>query len=277
MVTIALPQETVALGLVFSSLYKNMKDIDLTFNDNLKKANLKNHYTVGIVDDVTNTSLLLDDTPDIAPKGTLSCLFYGLDAYDTMGANKNSIKIIGDQTDKFAQAFLAYDSKKSDGITISHLRFVDSPFQSTYMIDSADFIACYNPAFVTKYDMVSALKDGGTFLLNSPWTAEEMEKNLPASIKQLLAKKHAKFYTIDAIRMAKLVGMGGCINTIMQAALMWLVDIIPYEKADEYMKACAKKTYGKKNDEVVKNWDAIDIAISGVVEIPVPAEWFRIT
>ncbi len=242
--------------------------------DNLKKAEPKNHFTVGIVDDVTKTSLPLGKTLDVAPKGTVSCMFYGLGSDGTVGANKNSIKIIGDHTDKYAQAYFAYDSKKSGGITISHLRFGDNPIQSTYLIDSADFIACHNPAYVTKYDMVSALKDGGTFLLNSPWTAEEMEKELPASMKRLLAKKHAKFYTIDAIKLAKEVGMGGRINTIMQAAFFKLADIIPYDKADEYMKAYAKKTYGKKGDEVVKkNWDAIDIAISGLVEIPVPAAW----
>ena len=246
--------------------------------DNLKKANPKNHFTVGIIDDVTNTSLPLGSTLDVAPKGTVSCMFYGLGSDGTVGANKNSIKIIGDHTDKYAQAYFAYDSKKSGGITISHLRFGDNPIQSTYLIDSADFIACHNPAYVTKYDMVSALKDGGTFLLNSPWTAKEMEKELPASMKQLLAKKHAKFYTIDAIKLAKEVGMGGRINTIMQAAFFKLADIIPYDKADEYMKAYAKKTYGKKGDEVVKkNWDAIDIAISGLVEIPVPAKWAEAT
>ncbi len=246
--------------------------------DNLKKANPKNHFTVGIVDDVTNTSLPLGDTLDVAPKGTVSCMFYGLGSDGTVGANKNSIKIIGDHTDKYAQAYFAYDSKKSGGITISHLRFGDNPIQSTYLIDSADFIACHNPAYVTKYDMVSALKDGGTFLLNSPWTAKEMEKELPATMKQLLAKKHAKFYTIDAIKLAKEVGMGGRINTIMQAAFFKLADIIPYDKADEYMKAYAKKTYGKKGDEVVKkNWDAIDIAISGLVEIPVPEKWATAT
>ena len=246
--------------------------------DNLKKDEPKNHFTVGIVDDVTKTSLPLGKTLDVAPKGTVSCMFYGLGSDGTVGANKNSIKIIGDHTDKYAQAYFAYDSKKSGGITISHLRFGDNPIQSTYLIDSADFIACHNPAYVTKYDMVSALKDGGTFLLNSPWTAEEMEKELPASMKQLLAKKHAKFYTIDAIKLAKEVGMGGRINTIMQAAFFKLADIIPYDKADEYMKAYAKKTYGKKGDEVVKkNWDAIDIAISGLVEIPVPAAWATTT
>ena len=205
-------------------------------------------------------------------------MFYGLGSDGTVGANKNSIKIIGDHTDKYAQAYFAYDSKKSGGITISHLRFGDTPIQSTYLIDSADFIACHNPSYVTKYDMVSALKDGGTFLLNCPWTAEELDAQLPATMKQLLAKKHAKLYTIDAITLAKQVGMGGRINTIMQAAFFKLAEIIPYAQADEYMKAYAKKTYGKKGDEVVKkNWDAIDIAISGLVEVKVPEAWATAT
>ena len=246
--------------------------------DNLTKDAPKNHFTVGINDDVTHTSLELGETLDVAPKGTVSCMFYGLGSDGTVGANKNSIKIIGDHTDKYAQAYFAYDSKKSGGITISHLRFGDTPIQSTYLIDSADFIACHNPSYVTKYDMVSALKDGGTFLLNCHWTAEELNEQLPASMKQALAKKNAKLYTIDAIKLAKQVGMGGRINTIMQAAFFKLAEIIPYEKADEYMKAYAKKTYGKKGDEVVKkNWDAIDIAISGLNEVKVPAEWATCT
>ena len=246
--------------------------------DNLAAECPKNHFTVGINDDVTGTSLPLGETLDAAPEGTVACMFYGLGSDGTVGANKNSIKIIGDHTDKYAQAYFSYDSKKSGGITVSHLRFGDKPIQSTYLIDSADFIACHNPSYVTKYDMVSALKDGGTFLLNSPWTAEQMETELPASMKQLLAKKHAKFYTIDAVKLAASVGMGGRINTTMQAAFFKLADIIPYEQADEYMKAYAKKSYGKKGDAVVKmNWDAIDIAISGLVEIPVPAEWANAT
>ena len=246
--------------------------------DNLSKDEPKNHFTVGINDDVTHTSLELGETLDVAPAGTVSCMFYGLGSDGTVGANKNSIKIIGDHTDKYAQAYFAYDSKKSGGITISHLRFGDTPIQSTYLIDSADFIACHNPSYVTKYDMVSALKDGGTFLLNCPWTAEELDAQLPATMKQLLAKKHAKLYTIDAISLAKKVGMGGRINTIMQAAFFKLAEIIPYAQADEYMKAYAKKTYGKKGDEVVKkNWDAIDIAISGLVEVKVPEAWATAT
>ena len=246
--------------------------------DNLAKAEPKNHFTVGIVDDVTGTSLELGETLDVAPAGTVSCMFYGLGSDGTVGANKNSIKIIGDHTEKYVQAYFSYDSKKSGGITVSHLRFGDTPIQSTYLIDSANFIACHNPAYVTKYDMVSALKDGGVFLLNSPWTAEEMENELPASMKQTLAKKHAKFYTIDAVKLAREVGMGGRINTIMQAAFFKLAEVIPYDQADEYMKAYAKKTYGKKGEEVVKkNWAAIDIAVSGIVEIPVPADWANAT
>ena len=246
--------------------------------DNLAAAEPKNHFTVGINDDVTHTSLPLGETIDAAPAGTVSCMFYGLGSDGTVGANKNSIKIIGDHTDKYVQAYFSYDSKKSGGITVSHLRFGDVPIQSTYLIDSADFIACHNPAYVTMYDMVSDLKQGGTFLLNCPWSAEELDAQLPASMKQTLAKKNAKLYTIDAIKLARQVGMGGRINTIMQAAFFKLAEIIPYDQADEYMKAYAKKTYGKKGDEVVKkNWDAIDIAISGLNEVAVPAEWATAT
>ncbi|MDO4549246.1 MAG: pyruvate:ferredoxin (flavodoxin) oxidoreductase, partial [Clostridia bacterium] len=208
--------------------------------DNLAAAEPKNHFTVGIVDDVTNTSLPLGKTLDVAPEGTKACMFYGLGSDGTVGANKNSIKIIGDHTDMYAQAYFSYDSKKSGGITVSHLRFGTKPIKSTYLIDSADFIACHNPAYVTKYDMVSALKPGGVFLLNCPWTAEEMNEQLPAEMKRKLAEKNAKFYAIDAIKLAIETGMGGRINTIMQAAFFKLAQVIPYEKADEYMKAYAK-------------------------------------
>ncbi|HNW87324.1 MAG TPA: pyruvate:ferredoxin (flavodoxin) oxidoreductase [Candidatus Limiplasma sp.] len=245
--------------------------------DNLD-GEMKNHFTVGIVDDVTNTSLKLGEQIVTAPEGTICCKFYGLGSDGTVGANKNSIKIIGDHTDLYAQGYFAYDSKKSGGLTVSHLRFGKKPIQSTYLIDSADFVACHNPSYVTKYDMVSSLKDGGVFLLNSPWTAEEMDSHLPASMKVLLAKKHIRFYNIDGIDLALKVGMGNRINTIMQAAFFKLAEVIPYEKADEYMKAYAKKTYGKKGDAIVqKNYDAIDIAISGLKEIKVPAEWANAT
>ena len=234
----------------------------------------KNHFTVGIEDDVTHTSLKLGEQVIAAPAGTICCKFYGLGSDGTVGANKNSIKIIGDHTDMYAQGYFSYDSKKSGGITISHLRFGKTPIQSPYLIDAADFVACHNPSYVTKYDMVSSIKEGGVFLLNSQWTAEEMDAQLPASMKRMLAKKHIKFWNINAIDLALKVGMGNRINTIMQAAFFKLAEVIPYEQADEYMKAYAKKTYGKKGDAIVqKNWDAIDIAISGLVEIPVPAEW----
>ncbi len=245
--------------------------------DNLA-GECKNHFTVGINDDVTNTSLAQAHRLDVAPKGTVSCMFYGLGSDGTVGANKNSIKIIGDHTDKYAQAYFFYDSKKSGGITVSHLRFGDTRIQSTYLIDSADFIACHNPAYVTKYDMAANLKEGGVFLLNCPWTAEELEEQLPASMKRTLAAKKARLYTIDAVKLAASVGMGNRINTTMQAAFFKLADIIPYEEADQYMKAYAKKSYGKKGDAVVKmNWDAIDVAISGLTEVKVPAEWANAT
>ena len=245
--------------------------------DNLAGA-MKNHFTVGIEDDVTGTSLPLGEQLITAPDGTVCCMFYGLGSDGTVGANKNSIKIIGDHTDMYAQGYFSYDSKKSGGLTVSHLRFGKTPIQSTYLIDAADFVACHNPSYVTKYDMVSKVKDGGVFLLNSPWSAEEMDKQLPAKMKQQLAKKHVRFYNIDAIDLALKVGMGNRINTIMQAAFFKLAEVIPYEQADEYMKAYAKKTYGKKGDAIVKkNWDAIDIAISGLVEIKVPQEWANAT
>ena len=168
----------------------------------------------------------------------------------------------------------AYDSKKSGGITVSHLRFGKKPIQSTYLIDSADFVACHNPSYVTRYDVLSGLKEGGVFLLNSQWSAEDMETELPVGMKQMLAKKKARFFNINAIELALKVGMGNRINTIMQAAFFKLADIIPYDQADQYMKDYAKKTYGKKGDAIVKkNWDAIDHAISGLVEIKVPEEW----
>ena len=245
---------------------------------NMEKDEPKKRFTIGIVDDVTHLSLDATEDPDTAPAGTTSCKFWGLGSDGTVGANKNSIKIIGDHTDMYAQAYFAYDSKKSGGLTVSHLRFGKTPIKSPYQIDAADFVACHNPAYVTMYDMVSSLKDGGVFLLNCQWKADELEQHLPASMKQMLAKKHARLYIIDAIDLAAKVGMGNRINTIMQAAFFKLAEVIPYEQADEYMKAYAKKTYGKKGDAVVqKNWDAIDIAISGLQEVKVPAEWANAT
>ncbi len=182
----------------------------LSVYKNLAKRNPKNHFTVGIHDDITNTSLDFSEKFDAAPAGSTSAKFYGLGSDGTVGANKNSIKIIGDHTDMYAQAYFFYDSKKSGGITVSHLRFGKTPIQSEYLIDAADFIACHNPSYVTRYDMVTDLKEGGSFLLNAPWTTvEELDKNLPAKMKNLLAKKHAKLYVIDAISIARSLGLGG--------------------------------------------------------------------
>ncbi len=245
--------------------------------DNMTGAK-KNHFTVGIEDDVTGLSLPLGEQIIAAPEGTVCCKFYGLGSDGTVGANKNSIKIIGDHTDMYAQGYFSYDSKKSGGITVSHLRFGKAPIQSTYLIDAADFVACHNQSYVTRYDMVSSLKEGGVFLLNSQWTAEEMNDQLPAKMKRLLAKKKARFYNINAVDLALKVGMGNRINTIMQAAFFKLADVIPYDKADDYMKDYAKKTYGNKGDAIVKkNWEAIDIAISGLQKIDVPADWANAT
>ncbi|MDR1263546.1 MAG: pyruvate:ferredoxin (flavodoxin) oxidoreductase [Oscillospiraceae bacterium] len=245
-----------------------------TVYDNLSSDTPKNHFTVGIVDDVTETSLPIGAQINAAPEGTIACKFYGLGSDGTVGANKNSIKIIGDHTDLYAQGYFAYDSKKSGGITVSHLRFGKKPIQSTYLIDAADFIACHQPSYVTRYDMVTSLKEGGTFLLNCPWSAEELETQLPAKMKRLLASKKAKLYTIDAIKLAAEVGMGGRINTTMQAAFFKLANVIAYEEADRYMKEAVKKSYGKKGDKIVAmNNAAIDIAISGLNEVPIPESW----
>ena len=241
--------------------------------DNLGGANI-NHFTVGIVDDVTNKSLPLGENIDADPEGMVSCKFYGLGSDGTVGANKNSIKIIGDHTDMFAQGYFEYDSKKSGGLTISHLRFGKTPIQSAYFIEQANFIACHNPSYVTRYDMVSDLKDGGTFLLNSPWTLEQMETELPASMKRALAKKHVNFYNIDAIAIAGKVGLGNRVSTVLQSAFFYLAQVIPYEEANGYMKAAAKKSFGRKGDKIVQmNWDAIDEAVAGLVKIDVPAAW----
>ena len=246
--------------------------------ENLDAKQPKNHFTVGIEDDVTGTSLKVTKQVNAAPEGTIACKFYGLGSDGTVGANKNSIKIIGNHTEMYAQAYFAYDSKKSGGFTVSHLRFGKTPIQSPYCIDAADFVACHNSSYVTRYEVAEGIKEGGTFLLNSPWTLDEMEKELPASMKQAIAKAHVKFYNIDAVKLAKQVGMGGRINTIMQSAFFKLANIIPAEDALTYMKEAAKKSYAKKGDEIVKkNWDAIDIGMTGIEEIKYPASWATAT
>ena len=246
--------------------------------DNLKLDEPKNHFTVGIIDDVMNTSLPEGDFVNAAPEGTICCKFFGLGSDGTVGANKNSIKIIGDHTNMFAQGYFAYDSKKSGGLTISHLRFGKTPIQSPYLIDSADFVACHNASYVTRYDVLEGIKDGGVFLLNSPWTVEDMERELPASMKQTIAKKHIRFYNMDAVKLAREVGMGNHINTIMQSAFFKLAEIIPADEAIDYMKAAAKKSYAKKGEDVVqKNYAAIDIGVTGITEINYPEAWATAT
>ncbi len=242
--------------------------------DNLQAKEPKNHFTVGITDDVTNTSLPVTEYIDAAPEGLHRCKFFGLGSDGTVGANKNSIKIIGDNTDLYAQGYFVYDSKKSGGITISHLRFGKSPIQSQYLIDQADFIACHNPSYVTRYDLLDGIKEGGSFLLNSPWTAEEMNEKLPAAMKQTIAKKKLKFYNIDAVKIAREVGLGGRINMIMQVAFFKIARVIPFEDAVGYIKEAIKKTYGRKGDKIVNmNIQAVDRAIEALEEINYPASW----
>ena len=235
----------------------------------------KQKFTIGIEDDVTNLSLKLGDPIVTTPAGTINCKFWGLGADGTVGANKNSIKIIGDNTDMYAQAYFDYDSKKSGGVTMSHLRFGHTPIKSTYLIRQANFVACHNPSYVRKYNMVQELVDGGTFLLNCPWDMEGLEKHLPGQVKKYIAEHNIMFYTIDGVKIGIETGMGPTrINTILQSAFFKLADIIPADKANELMKAAAKATYGRKGEDVVmKNWAAIDAGAQQVVEVQVPESW----
>ena len=234
----------------------------------------KPQFTLSIHDDVTGLSLDREDVADTQAKGTTACKFWGLGSDGTVGANKNSIKIIGDHTDKYVQAYFDYDSKKSGGLTCSHLRFGDSPIKSTYLINKANFVACHNPAYVGKYDMVQDLVDGGTFLLNCGWDMAEIEKRLPDKDKKYIAEHNIQFYTIDGIKIGREIGLGGRINTVLQSAFFKLANIIPAAEAADYMKAAAKASYGKKGDKVVQmNYDAIDRGADGLVKIDVPASW----
>ena len=235
----------------------------------------KEKFTLGIVDDVTNLSLETGAPLVTTPEGTTNCKFWGLGADGTVGANKNSIKIIGDNTDMYAQAYFDYDSKKSGGVTMSHLRFGKKPIKSTYLIHKANFVACHNPSYVNKYNMVQELVDGGTFLLNCAWDMEGLEKHLPGQVKAFIANHGIKFYTIDGVKIGIETGMGPTrINTILQSAFFKLTGIIPEDQAIELMKAAAKATYGRKGDDVVqKNWAAIDAGAKQVVEIQVPESW----
>jgi len=242
--------------------------------DNLAAPTPKNHFTVGIVDDVTGTSLEVGPVLDTSPAGTYRCKFYGLGSDGTVGANKNSIKIIGDHTDLYAQAYFAYDSKKSGGMTISHLRFGRRPIQSAYLIDQADLVACHHPSYIYKYDLLSDLRPGGIFLLNSPWTTAELDAKLPAAVKRAIASKKARFYNIDAATIADEVGMRGRINVIMQAVFFKVAGIIPADEAIAHIKQAIKKTYGRKGEKIVRmNFAAVDRALDGLVAVDYPASW----
>lgn len=241
--------------------------------DNLKQPEPKNGYTVGINDDVTFLSLPLLPEISISPKGTYEAKFYGLGADGTVGANKNSIKIIGEATDKYAQAYFAYDSKKSGGITVSHLRFGDEPIRATYLVGTPNFVACHVPAYLKKYDMLKGLKKGGTFLLNSIWDEEETTNHLPVSYKKFMAENDIKFYIINATKIAEEIGLGSRTNTIMQAAFFKVSEVIPYEVAEELMKTFIRKTYGNKGEEIIRMNNAAVDRGAAVVQVDVPAAW----
>ena len=243
--------------------------------ENLKADEPKNSFTIGIVDDVTHLSLEEKPAPDTAPEGTISCKFWGLGGDGTVGANKNSIKIIGDHTDKFIQAYFQYDSKKTGGVTISHLRFGDKPIKSSYYITKADFVACHNPSYILKgYKIVNDVKPGGKFLLNCQWNEEELDKHLPNAVKSYIANNNIEFYTVNAIDKAAEIGMGKRTNTILQSAFFALANIMPIDKAVEYMKYMAKKSYLKKGEAVVEmNYKAIDAGVDAIVKIDVPESW----
>jgi len=242
--------------------------------ENLKSAAPKNNFTIGINDDVTHLSLETGEHFDATPKGTIQCKFWGLGSDGTVGANKNTIKIIGDHTDMYAQAYFAYDSKKSGGITVSHLRFGEKPIKSTYLISRADFVACHQPSYVDKYQMVQDVKPGGTFLLNTGWTGEELDENLPAAMKQYIAENNIDFYTIDGVHIAEDIGLGGRINMVMMSAFFKLAKVIPLDDAVKYMKDAIVYSYGKKGEKVVNmNYQAVDQGIDKVVKVEVPDSW----
>ena len=242
--------------------------------ENLKNDEPKNGFTVGIVDDVTHTSLEVGENLSLGGEGVKECLFYGLGADGTVGANKNSVKIIGDKTNLYAQAYFAYDSKKSGGYTRSHLRFGPKPIRSTYLVSKPDFVACSVAAYLDLYDMIGGLKNGGTFLLNSIWSVEETISKIPNHIKKTLADKKAKFYIINATKLARDIGLGNRTNTIMQSAFFKLADIIPFEDAQSYMKEYAYKAYIKKGEKIVEmNYKAIETGANGLEEVPVDPAW----
>ncbi|QAT60925.1 pyruvate:ferredoxin (flavodoxin) oxidoreductase [Acidilutibacter cellobiosedens] len=242
--------------------------------DNLKSENPKDGFTVGIVDDVTHLSLDVKDIIKTAPEGTIRCKFWGLGSDGTVGANKSAIKIIGDETDLYAQGYFSYDSKKSGGVTISHLRFGKKPIKSTYLIEESDFISCSKQAYLHQYDVLDGLRDGGTFLLNCTWKNEELEEKLPGNVKRYLAEHNINFYTIDATDIASKIGLGNRTNMIMQSAFFKLADVIPMEDAVKYLKKSIAKTYGRKGEEVVNmNYKAVDKGIELLNKVQVTSSW----
>jgi len=247
--------------------------------DNLKLYQPRDRFTISIVDDVTGTSLPVSESIAAAPEGTIRCKFWGLGSDGTVGANKNSIKIIGDETDLYAQGYFAYDSKKSGGITVSHLRFGKKPIKSTYLIDTADFIACHKQEYVNLYDVLAGLKKGGTFLLNTQWgTVEELEKHLPSKMRRALAANEINFYILDGTDIAEEIGLGNRINMIMQSAFFKLTNVIPLDDAVKYMKDAIDHTYGKKGESILEmNYKAVDAGINAIKKIDVPAEWANAT
>lgn len=242
--------------------------------DNMKADKPKNHFTVGIIDDVTHTSLEVGENIDTSPPGMVQCKFWGLGADGTVGANKEAIKIIGDNTQMFAQGYFDYDAKKSGGITVSHLRFAPSEIRSTYFVNSADYVACHKDNYVNIYEVLEGIKPGGTFVLNSPWTLEDMEKELPADMRRTIAEKKLKFYNVDAVKIATGIGLGGRINMIMQTAFFYLSKVLPIEEASKYLKDSVQKMFGRYGDKVVgMNIAAIDQTIDNLIEIKYPESW----
>ena len=248
--------------------------------DNLAEDEPKNGFTVGIEDDVTHTSLPMPAEFDASPEGTIQCMFWGLGSDGTVGANKNAIKIVGDNTDLYAQGYFAYDAKKSGGTTVSHLRFGPKPIQSSYLVKTADYVACHNPAYVDKYDLLAGIKDGGTFVLNCPWDLDGLNEHLPASLKRTIAEKKLKFYTIDAVKIAGDVGLGGRINMIMQTVFFKLSEVLPLDEAVKYLKDAIEKAYGRKGEKVVQmNYDGVDAALKpdNLIKVDVPKDWAKAT
>jgi pyruvate-ferredoxin/flavodoxin oxidoreductase len=242
--------------------------------NNLKKYEPKDHFTIGIVDDVTGTSLPEEEMVETTPEGTIRCKFWGLGSDGTVGANKMAIKIIGDNTDMYAQGYFSYDSKKSGGTTVSHLRFGKEPIKSAYLVYNADYVACHNKSYVYHYDLLKGLKKGGTFVLNCPWSEDELDEKLPAAIKRYIANNDINFYIIDAIGIAQDIGLGGRINMIMQSAFFKLAKVIPIEDAVKYLKESIDKTYGKKGEKIVQmNYKAVDRGIEGLKKVSVPESW----